>query len=86
LLIVLISKARDPRQLSSYVKHILPEAVELGVFLLHNGIPSIQDDLIRMYYDSVRKSNPGQYFLIAIRNLIREGRKHAFTLNTDKGD
>jgi hypothetical protein len=86
MVMVLVSKAKDPRQLSSYVKHILPEAVELGSCLLALGIVEIQDTFIKFYYEAVRKMQPAQYFLISLRELIRETRKHLFTVNKGGGD
>ena len=85
MVMVLVSKAKDPRELSEYVKEILPEAVNLGCMILSTGIEEIQLRFIELYYEAVRKLLPAQYFLISIRELLREARTHLFSLNSERG-
>jgi hypothetical protein len=86
MVMVLISKAREPANLSEYVKIILPEVMQLGSNLCSLGIQKVQNKFLEFYYTSVSGLLPSQYFLVAIRELLRVSRKRIGTINTGRGD
>jgi hypothetical protein len=58
----------------------------LGGYLLQLGIQEIQSRFLKFYYTSVEEMLPSQYFLIAIRELIRAARGKINQLYTPTGD
>lgn len=66
------------------MKTILPEVVSLGNNLLALGNKIIQNTFLKQYEKAIDQMLPSQYFLISIRELIREARNNIANLSKDE--